>query len=74
LAAWRRDKRIGSDEGEFHVSQLRFILSVLSLTVMGQAVKARAADSCQPVYNALTKLIALRSLFRKARPLEAYLV
>ena len=32
-----------------------FTLVVLSLLVMGQAVTARAADSCQPVYDALTK-------------------
>jgi len=38
-----------------------FMFSVLSLLVMGQAVKARAADSCQPVYNALTKLITTPS-------------
>ena len=30
-----------------------FTLSVLSLLVMGQAVPAHAADSCQPVFDAL---------------------
>ena len=34
-----------------------FMLSVFSLLVMGQAVPAHAADSCQPVFDALTKLI-----------------
>ncbi len=33
-----------------------FTLSVFSLLVMGQAVPARAADSCQPVFDALTKI------------------
>ena len=33
-----------------------FILSVLSLLGMGQAVPAHAADSCQPVFDALTKV------------------
>jgi len=32
-----------------------FTLSVLWLFVMGQAATARAADVCQPVYDALTK-------------------
>ena len=31
-----------------------FKVFVLSLLAMGQAVTARAADSCQPVFNALT--------------------
>ena len=31
-------------------------LSVLSLLVMGQAVPAHAADFCQPVFDALTKV------------------
>jgi len=31
-----------------------FTLSVLSLVVMGQAVTARAADSCQPVFDAFS--------------------
>jgi len=34
-----------------------FTLFVLSLLVMGQAATARAADACQPVYNALTKIV-----------------
>ena len=34
-----------------------FTLSVFSLLVLGQAITARAADACQPVYNALTKII-----------------
>jgi len=38
-----------------------FALSILSLLVVGQTVPARAADSCQPVYNALTKLITTPS-------------
>jgi len=33
-----------------------FTLSVLSLLVMGQALMARATDSCQPVFDALTKV------------------
>jgi hypothetical protein len=33
-----------------------FTLSVLSLLVMAQAVPAHAADSCQPVFDALTKI------------------
>ena len=33
-----------------------FGLSVLSLLVMGEAVRARAADSCQPVFDALIKI------------------
>jgi hypothetical protein len=33
-----------------------FTLSVLSLLVMGQAVTVCAADSCQPVFDALTKV------------------
>jgi hypothetical protein len=33
-----------------------FMLSVLSLLVMGQAVTALAADSCQQVFEALTKV------------------
>ena len=32
-----------------------FTLSVSSLLVMGQAVPAHAADSCQPAFDALTK-------------------
>jgi len=38
-----------------------FTLSVLSLLMMGLAVTARAADACQPIYNALTKLITTPS-------------
>lgn len=38
-----------------------FTLSVLSLLVMGQAVTARAADSCQPVFDAITKLVTTPS-------------
>jgi len=33
-----------------------FTLSVLSLLVMGEAVTARADDSCQPVFDALMKV------------------
>jgi len=33
-----------------------FTLSVLSLLVMGDAMTARAADVCQPVFDALTKV------------------
>lgn len=33
-----------------------FTLSVLSLLVVGEAVRARAADSCQPVFDALIKV------------------
>ncbi len=33
-----------------------FTLFVLSLLVMEQAVTARAADSCQPIFDALTKV------------------
>ena len=33
-----------------------FTMCVLSLLVMGQAVTARGADSCQPVFDALTKV------------------
>ena len=33
-----------------------FALSVLSLLVMGQAVPTQAADSCQPVFDALNKV------------------
>lgn len=38
-----------------------FTLSVLSLLVMGQAVPAHAGDSCQPVFDALTKIAATPS-------------
>jgi len=38
-----------------------FTLSVLSLLVMGQAVTARAADACQPVFDAITKLVTTPS-------------
>ena len=38
-----------------------FTLSVLSLLVIGQAVTARAADSCQPVFDALQKLVTIPS-------------
>ena len=38
-----------------------FTLSVLSLLVIGQAVTARAADSCQPVFDALQKLVTTPS-------------
>lgn len=34
-----------------------FTLAILSLIVMGQAVTARAADPCQPVLDALTKIV-----------------
>src|SRR5437763_9048840 len=33
-----------------------FTVSVLSLLVMGQAMSAHAVDSCQPVFDALTKI------------------
>lgn len=36
-------------------------LSVLSLLVMGPVVTAHAADGCQPVYNALTKIVTTPS-------------
>ena len=36
-------------------------LSVLLLLVMGQAVRARAADSCQTVFDAIQKLVATPS-------------
>jgi len=36
-------------------------LSILSLLVMGQTVTARAADACQPVYNALAKIVTTPS-------------
>lgn len=38
-----------------------FPLSLLSLLVIGQTLTARAADTCQPVYNALTKLVTTPS-------------
>lgn len=38
-----------------------FTVSVLSLLVMGQAAPARAADSCQPVFDALQKLVTTPS-------------
>ncbi len=38
-----------------------FTLSVLSLLVLGQAVRARAADACQPVFDALQKLVTTPS-------------
>jgi len=38
-----------------------FTLSVLSLLVMGEAVTARAADACQPVFDALMKVAATPS-------------
>lgn len=38
-----------------------FTLFVLSLVVVGQAATACAADACQPVYNALTKLVTTPS-------------
>ncbi len=34
-----------------------FMLFVLTLFAMGLATTARAADSCQPVYDAITKII-----------------
>lgn len=36
-------------------------LSVLSMLVMGKAVTARAADSCQPIFDALMKVAATPS-------------
>lgn len=36
-------------------------LSVLSLLVMGQSVRALAADSCQPVFDAIQKLVTTPS-------------
>jgi hypothetical protein len=38
-----------------------FTLSVLSLLVVGEALRARAADSCQPVFDALIKVATTRS-------------
>ena len=38
-----------------------FTLSVLSLLVMGQVITAHAADSCQPVFAALTKVATTSS-------------
>jgi hypothetical protein len=38
-----------------------FTVSVLSLLMMGQAMTARAADGCQPVFNALTKVVTTPS-------------
>jgi hypothetical protein len=38
-----------------------FALSILSLLVTEQVVTARAADSCQPVYNAMTKILTTPS-------------
>jgi hypothetical protein len=38
-----------------------FALSTLSLLVTAQAVPAHAADSCQPVYNAITKIVTTPS-------------
>jgi len=38
-----------------------FTLSVLSLLALGQAVTARAADACQPVFDAITKLVTAPS-------------
>ena len=36
-------------------------LSVISLLVIGQAATARAADSCQPVFEAMTKIVTTPS-------------
>jgi hypothetical protein len=38
-----------------------FTLFVLSLLVLGQAVTARAADACQPVFEAMTKIVTTSS-------------
>ena len=38
-----------------------FTLCLLSLLVMGKAVTARAADSCQPVFEAMTKIVTTPS-------------
>lgn len=38
-----------------------FTLSVFSLLVTGEAVTARSDDACQPVYNAITKIITTPS-------------
>ena len=38
-----------------------FMFCVLSLLVMGQTVPARAADSCQPVFDALKKIVTTPS-------------
>lgn len=38
-----------------------FRLSVLSILLIGPGVTARAADACQPVYNALTKIVSTPS-------------
>ena len=38
-----------------------FTLSVLALLVMGQAMTAHAADACQPVFDAIQKLVTTPS-------------
>ena len=38
-----------------------FTLFVISLLVLGQAVTALAADACQPVFDAITKLVTAPS-------------
>jgi hypothetical protein len=38
-----------------------FTLGALSLLLMGQAVTARAANTCQPVFDALQKLVTIPS-------------
>jgi len=38
-----------------------FTLSVLSFLVTGQALKLHAADSCQPVFEAMTKIVTTPS-------------
>jgi hypothetical protein len=38
-----------------------FTVSVLSLLAMGRAAPARTADSCQPVFDALQKLVTIPS-------------
>ena len=55
-----------------------FALSVLPLFVMGQVATARAADSCQPVFDALTKVATTPShsyttntAVNGGRPMEA---
>ena len=45
-----------------------FTLSVLSLLLMGQAVTARAADACQPVFDAVTKSQQLRATVTRRIP------
>jgi hypothetical protein len=61
MAAPRRVNRVSSIKENFMFSNYVFAFSVLSLLVMGQPGTVRAADSCQPVFDALTKLITTSS-------------